>query len=337
MTFRSPAPELPRLKTPAEDFAIEVAIEREWSALRAGLDPVVEAQVIKSFGELRARLVRVAPASGDPLGIRAVHSRYDAVEAVAEAWGVDMFQGTFGGPPPAATLVEAGANEPFRFALAISAAKETLDKEYSHSITGEDPRVILGRIYNQVIRPDVPLEWVQILLQSTQAADIPGHGTLVRRFISAVNAVAPHVAEELISLARESVKRQFTRFTPSDSTKAPVMDVKDTPGVIELRQVIGRSIAGGIAEGVVHRPGRTDIKDGFVLVCNKFVPELRDELESAVALVESEGAGFGLGAVTALALNIPHIYAATDALMLPEGEKVLVNASTRLVIRPGQD
>lgn len=335
--FRSPAPELPRLKTPAEDFAIEVAIEREWSVLRAGLNPVVEAQVIKSFGELRARFARVAPASGDPLGIRTVQSRYDAVEAVAEAWGVDMFQGTFGGPPPAATLGEANANEPSRFALAISAAKETLDKEYSNNITGEDPRVILGRIYNQLMRPDIPLEWVHLLLQSTQATDYSGQGTLVRRFISAVNAVAPHVAEELISLARESVRRQFTRFSPRDSTKVPAMDVKDSPGVIELRQVIGKSITGGTAEGVVHHPGRTDTKDRFVLVCNKFVPELRDELEGAVALVESEGAGFGLGAVTALTLNIPHVYAATDALMLPEGEKVLVNASTRLVIRPGQD
>lgn len=337
MTFRSPATELPRLKTPAEDFAIEVAMEREWSVLRAGLDPVVEAQVIKSFGELRARFVQVAPASGDPLGIRAVHSRYDAVEAVAEAWGVDMFQGTFGGPPPAATLGEAGANEPSRFALAISAAKKTLEKEYSHNITGEDPRVLLGRIYNQLMRPDVPLEWVQILLQSTQATDIPGHDTLVQRFISAVNAVAPHIAEELISLARESVRRQFNQVSSKDSTTAPAMDVKDSPGIIGLRQIVGRSIAGGTAEGVVYRPGRTDPKDGFVLVCNKFVPELRDELEGAVALVESEGAGFGLGAVTALALNIPHIYDATDALMLPEGEKVLVNASTRLVIRPGQD
>ena len=320
--------------TAADEFSIEEGLERELALLRRGLDPDEESRIIRAFQDIRTGIARVSPSGKGPLGTRIARSRFDAAEAVLEAWAADAFLGYADGASPAAVLEAAGPDEPDRFTEAVRSAAENSGGEYPLEISVNDPRILFGRAYNRLIRPETPLEWVRLLPAGTPDPDQEEQEHLLELFRSSGDAAAPRAAAELLRLARESARKDG-RPGLTESSRVPRQAA--VIGAVGLRQVVGRSVTGGTAQGIAHFPGGSSPAEGNVLICDRYAASEKKELAGACALVEQRGTGFGPGAVAALELGIPHLYRAAEALTVPEGEYVTVNGATRLLVRIGQE
>jgi hypothetical protein len=184
------------------------------------------------------------------------------------------------------------------------------------------PRVLLGRVYNRLVRPSGPSHWLPLLMDASAGTDAES------LFLTACAAIQPGAGERLLALARESVgveMRQSGRHsTPSDRD----LSAAEVP---TARQLMGHCGNRGEARGPVHYAGRPASRKGYVLVCDRLGSDGRDLLDGAVAVVERRGSCFGIGSLMSRERGLPHLYGVADASLLPEGAPVVVDAGLRLV------
>ena len=192
-------------------------------------------------------------------------------------------------------------------------------------------RTLLGRVYNRLLRPADPFEWVSLLSDSASEG-------LATTFVLACEALEPGSGDRLITLARRSVSaelagaiREHPRGNgpggdqPRQEHTAPALEMPDA------QQLFGLPGGGHETAGSVHHREMPLPAGRFVLVCDRFQPEDLPLLDHAVALVERSGSRFGIGSISAGNRSIPHVYGLADTAMLPEACPVVVNGDLGMV------
>ncbi len=179
-----------------------------------------------------------------------------------------------------------------------------------------ESRILFGRMYNRVLLPDSPFQWVSVLAGVRNEELFLDEAGL--RFGSA--------ARELWRLAQASSLPQAYQTQPVARKADTGAAAFDGPA---LRQIIGEPGAPGRATGRALSMG--EHSETGILVCDEISVQSAETADRALAIVELHGSGFGLGAIIAHIRGIPHVYAVAEGKHIPAGDPIHVDGSLGII------